>query len=469
METEVRPRRFARWVGVLLAPGVWLERTRGRKRLGLLVLYALVVAFVGFWFWWATSLWKLPDVGEPFDRTVYEAERVPEAENAFILYQQASGRLKPTTATQNAPVWWGLIRGGWSKADPEIHQWVEDNREAMALWRRGTERPRYQPTDDDERIRFDGHRRVSTDLYAFNLLALLEGSRLEGQGDMAEAWGWYNAALRASRHVTMRSGFDGRSIGRVMSQTIQERIIPWSKDPRVDASLLRRALADVRSAITMTPPASETIKAEYANMIWAIEHPDRWTHRLEGSHVWFNQQPWVLRTALFLKREPARSRRIYQIIFGHWLAHCDDPPERRPPMAAEITIEAWGTTNRYPNFPYIVPASGLDAIHPLLAEDLARWLSSTIYASTLMSPMTYVLESADRDRTGQGVLLVTIAEQLYQRERGEEPPSPETLVGPYLDRLPEGYTIDSESNDSGPLPVKRPLDGPAPGRRVGGR
>ena len=41
-------------------------------------------------------------------------------------------------------------------------------------------------------------------LWSFHELALLEASRLEEQGDMAGAWGWYRAALRATYHMGLR-------------------------------------------------------------------------------------------------------------------------------------------------------------------------------------------------------------------------------------------------------------------------
>jgi hypothetical protein len=38
--------------------------------------------------------------------------------------------------------------------------------------------------------------------------------------------------------------------------------------------------------------------------------------------------------------------------------------------------------------------------------------------------------------------LVHLAEQLYRREHGDGPRSLGDLIGPYLDRLPDGYAPD---------------------------
>src|SRR5579884_3283015 len=131
MSTATRPRWAARLLGMVLAPATWLERSRGRRRRRLILLYALVAAFVGFWVWWATSLWKLPDPGDPFDLAAFEAVRVPEDEEAFVLYRPAVARLTKSAAVQDPRVMWGLLRGGWAKASPEVRRWVDENREAL--------------------------------------------------------------------------------------------------------------------------------------------------------------------------------------------------------------------------------------------------------------------------------------------------------------------------------------------------
>jgi hypothetical protein len=268
-------------------------------------------------------------------------------------------------------------------------------------------------------------------------MAMLEGSRLEEQGDMAGAWGWYNAVLRASRHVGMRSGRYGRSNGYAMLAGFNDRAIPWAKDPRTDAAALRRALADLLAARAMTESASESFKVDYLDLIWAIEHPDRWSDGVQDGY--FTLPPWALRTLAFVTREPERSRRIARIIFAHWLAQCDRPPAERPPMTSDISLTDWETTNRFPELPYADPPGGPDANHPLSAERLAGWMSSALYVNYRVPFLPYTMGTIDQERTAWAVVIVTLAERLYEREHGELPPSPEALVGPYLPSLPEGY------------------------------
>ena len=121
-----------------------------------------------------------------------------------MLYRQAADRLKPLDQARKRVRQQAIDRyARWSKADPEVRRWVEENREALALYRQGTERP-----DALDPVPPNGSRilEVMQALRSFHALALLEASRLEEQGDMAGAWGWYRAALRAIHHVGLHAG-----------------------------------------------------------------------------------------------------------------------------------------------------------------------------------------------------------------------------------------------------------------------
>ena len=86
------------------------------------------------------------------------------------------------------------------------------NRPALATWREGTERPDamyHQPGQ----LAADTLLPVSQDIRTLGRLAGLEGSRHEEQGQLEEAWGWYKAMLRASRHVGRHGVLIERMIG----------------------------------------------------------------------------------------------------------------------------------------------------------------------------------------------------------------------------------------------------------------
>ena len=80
---------------------------------------------------------------------------------------------------------------------------------------------------------------------------------------MDEAWRWYRAILRCSRHVGMHGVVIERQVAAFQHEVAARAIVRWAADPRVDASRLRRALKDALEADALTPPLSLNLKYEY--------------------------------------------------------------------------------------------------------------------------------------------------------------------------------------------------------------
>ena len=60
---------------IALAPFRAIERTRGRRRLGLLVLYGLIAVVIWALLWRRSQLAGLPDVGALFDVAAFRVTR----------------------------------------------------------------------------------------------------------------------------------------------------------------------------------------------------------------------------------------------------------------------------------------------------------------------------------------------------------------------------------------------------------
>ncbi len=115
----------------------WLSKSRRRIWVAAIVTLSIVASpFV----WWALQLIGLPDIGDPFDVAAFDALTIPDERNAFVLYTRAANLLvaRPNTIPLNTRVG-GLTR--WSQATPETRRWTEDNRDALAVYLRGAERP----------------------------------------------------------------------------------------------------------------------------------------------------------------------------------------------------------------------------------------------------------------------------------------------------------------------------------------
>jgi len=114
------------------------RRTRQLLRVFLALSFVLVLMATAALIWRGTCLINLPDIGDPFDVATVYAGEVPDDRNAFILFRQAGSKLRPQPVVPRAVPNAGPA-AGWSKADPRIREWVEANREALELFRRGAE------------------------------------------------------------------------------------------------------------------------------------------------------------------------------------------------------------------------------------------------------------------------------------------------------------------------------------------
>ena len=109
------------------------EARRGKLRrlvatVGVVTLALVVAGFA----WNMTSLRGLPDIGDPFDVAAFVSVRVPDEDNAFVFYRRADVLYHD---------WNGMQASSWGSASTDERKWLEDNREALALWKQGTEKP----------------------------------------------------------------------------------------------------------------------------------------------------------------------------------------------------------------------------------------------------------------------------------------------------------------------------------------
>ena len=329
-------------------------------------------------------------------------------------------------------------------------RWVEENREAMELFRQGTERP-----DALDRVPEFDHAKtddlnVLHALNSFNMLALLEASRLEEQGDMAGAWAWDRAALRAILHVGLRGSVIERQIARRWHNKLQDHLASWAADPRTTPALLRQALDDVIAGESLAPSDSYTLKAEYFEVDRMLDSlsspggrvPPSWAAAIGMTdyHLARELLDPVYRAWRFWRREPERSRRVIRLALANWLAYYDRSPEDRPEPDPD-TLSAF-------DFYAFGPDAPANA-RILSPRSLDRWLGSTTDAGFLLGFWGWSGIRL-RERLDHRDLLILLATQLYRRDHGTDPPTPEALVGPYLKSLPEEFP-DDRRDDTAPV------------------
>jgi hypothetical protein len=439
------------------APLRWVGRSR-RRLWGTALLTLAIIASPPLW--WATQLAGLPDIGDPFDVAAFRAFTIPDERNAYVLYARAAQRLKPWAPRRTPAGGQADWLVSWSKLVPEARLWADENREALAIYRRGSELP-------DALGAFPKFQGDHEDLWGmavsfqyFETLALLEGSRLEEQGDMAGAWGWYRAALRTIHHVGMHGTVFRRGIAQRWHMQLNSRLATWATDRRTTPLLLRQAIDDVTACESLAPSESYLLKAEYLDVDRLLDDPDGPTLRPTGS--WSMLIPFLdirltpAQTQTFYDtwrswiREPERSRRVIRLAIANWLAYGEPPAKDRPRPARGAS----GIVDFYP--PGLEAPANARVVSP---QTLARWLNSTIDANFLLGSWGWKLVRT-QERSNRRAILILLGGQLYHRDFGTDPPTPEVLVGPYLKSLPAELPDDGRDES---IPVSGRVRGAGSG------
>ncbi len=324
------------------------------------------------------------------------------------------------------------VRERWSKAAPELRDWVTENRDVLEMFREGSERP-----DGVLHRTFDRfEHRHNLNLEVFKWLALLEASRLEEHGDMAGAWGWYLAVFRTRVHVMRRGSVFQRLIAGWSCTGLQERLASWAADSHTSASLLRRALEDLRTCEPRAEWDAFSLKVDYLYMMSELD--DKWGRVQYGEQKdrqltiagedlprEFAQNIYALRR--YYASEPERSRRVLRLAFANWFAFVQDEQriDRRPAVHASFYSSKSNTST----FFYPVSADAPVGAKKMTPEQLAGWLVGTLDARLLIRRWSWpsVRTSERRDYRA---LVVTLAGELFGRDRGTPPPSEEALVRP---------------------------------------
>lgn len=422
-------------------------RRPGRFRLVAAAVGLALAASLGSSAWRLRSVDGIPDVGDPFD--VAAARRpidLADEDNAYALYAESHARFV------RRPKALGRVEFAeldWSKVGQAARDYLEQNRPALDLWRRGSERPDalyHQPGE----LRIDTLLPLVQEMRTLSGLAGFEGTRLEGRGEMEGAWGWYRAMLRCSRLVGRHGVLIERLVGGVLHRKAAIRIVRWASDPRVDAPLLRRALAETMAADALTPPLSAALKLEYLIYMRDLRELTALPRQIPlpgGKSGIFNRiaksagvKDPIERAWLRASNDDERSRRAARMLFANWLAQVDRPPALRAPVAVQS-----------PTLIYAPDPTAPPAARAMPPEDLARIVDRNVLSSHIFrdypftsSPRpdgTIMWEERGpmgRERRRRSALIVRLAAELYRREQGHPPATAGELVGPALKELPEG-------------------------------
>ena len=227
-----------------------VDRQEPAARSGMAVLTAVMLASPPVW--WTMQLIRLPDIGDPFDVAAFRRFTIPDERTVCAL--RTGGRAVKAMAAEAKARWWtDRLACLVDQAAPEVRQWADSNREALSLYRHGSELPDALGAVPKFVGDHEEHWDMFGPLQQFELLALLEGSRLQEQGDMAGAWGWYREVLRTIHHVGMHGTVSRRAIVQRWHMQLSERLAGWSADRRTTPAVLRQAVDDVVACESLAP------------------------------------------------------------------------------------------------------------------------------------------------------------------------------------------------------------------------
>jgi hypothetical protein len=340
----------------------------------------------------------------------------------------------------------------WSKADPKLRAWVEENRQALELLQRGAEKAEATEYLAGDPLTF-GPMMSPGDLTS---LALLEGSKRQESGDAAGAWDCYRAVLRMTAHISRRGSLEPRwRVNAIVLARgwLRKRLATWAADPGTTIAQLHGALDEVLRAEPRPEWDSYAMKIGYIEVTRWLERPMNRDYRelVEGEQIYrlgdlqvpVDVMEWGEAARRFLLREPERSRRVLRLLCADWLAHVETPGQRTRPPAVLVLLRGTKPV-RVPLYPVSpdVPA-GARALTP---REVASWLLTTRDAKLLLllfnsrGEIWRPIRVPGRREHRKVVIL--LATEIYRRERGALPPSEEALVGTYLESLPEDGSAD---------------------------
>jgi hypothetical protein len=427
MSTEpVPPRGKGTVVAILLFPLRAIERARGWRRLGLLLLYLMIALPILAPLWRRSQLAGLPDVGNTFDVAASRPTAgVPDDRNAFVPYRRAAERFREMSNAEGESFSKADLR--WSRADATLRGWVAAHREATALLRAGSERPEAYlelPGHPTGPLALAEKQEVIRRLSWIGDAALFEAGRLRAEGDPVGAWALLKSTVRASRDMERAVPTAWcQTTAMTLVQYAREPVSEWAKDPSVDVVLLRRALDDLAAAEALTPPLSHFYRGEYQVADESLEYPqpliaERARHVADARA--FDLSAFAPDLDAYLRGEPERSRRVLRLLAANDLAWCDRPASERPPLAVpRLRI-------------YEANPSTLPAARALPPEELARWAESVLIHPAPPWRMGD-LEMWDRsDRRALGELKEAVAVSLFTREMGRPPASSAEALRRYL-------------------------------------
>lgn len=408
---------------VLQSPdGIPTKPPRKRRWLRWRIVIPLVLfggGFAGLQFYRASILAQVPDIGHPFPiHSLFQS--VAEEELALPIFERAGDLLVEVQEGEYEAYWKERDRG-WSPDAQLLESRLIDNRDAMELWREGTEKSEYLRLS--EWIESADLFTLINEMQEFVRLADLLVEKSLRCDQPQEAISWLRAMCRTSHLVRRNTGQTDRLIGIAFFAVTGESILKWSRHPKLSEHDLLEFLEILDESRSLQSPLSTSVKVEY---FFAEQQYRSWNYaEHEQTYRAIGAEPMFAgRLHVFMQCEPEFTRRLLGYVAANHLLFIDRDRRDRPVMIDGDLFDEAGTG--------IVPPYGIPASQ--LWDVLAQSRFLRVKES---SRLTATLDAHDRDEAMYGCLRVVLAAEAYFRRYGEFPIDAQQLVPDFLEALPD--------------------------------
>lgn len=388
-------------------------------------LFVCIAAAIPFGIRWYL-LSHVPIVAEPFDMTAFVVEPLAEDQNAFTEYRMAIAVLKSSRMPQ-PPNLHKSEETDWDPLNTGMHSWLEEHQDALAVWRRGTEKDRGLANDLT-------HPELTSsvdDFYELHVLgqtALAEQARSLHEDHVEEARLLARAVFRCGGHLTWRSTMLNGLLGMTLHEMSFLAIRRWAEHPSVTTEQLRRALNEVRSDFKLYDAESSMMKLEFIAFRNALGRRSRLLDFADAGPVGpQGNLPMRLGRAgmLWLSGEPDLTVRLLAQVTVNQVREVDQSVKERRPLVSSmptILFDTEGHTDRVDG------------------ELTGAQINNVLKLSSVAGPIAFSRSLFDRChlalRARQSVLETMLVLQIYCRDKDRFPERLDELVPEFLDVVP---------------------------------
>ncbi len=392
----------------------WLQPKVAIPLFLVLLILAAPTLFRGY------KLSKVPPAPEPFDTQAVLDFVVPDEQNAYVEYRQATARLVVLADTENANLEKALD-GEWADVPESIRKWVSDNRPAIELWKQGTAKPDSQNIRAGE-YRIDTFLPVIDEMQTLARLIRLEALRLRAEGHPDEAWELLRTGLRGSQHLGRHGVMRERLVGIRLAASVSESIAKWAHDPSVTTEMLLRVQLELDEELRRSPPLSATIQSDYLYMRGLIRSKTVLDEIPIAEVGGISKVPGLGQLEFYAIGEPELCDRVLSHATRNVLGQVDKPRRERTQQSGRHAFFERD------------PTAAANAPTPNQLDDC---VDQSILCRLMMPTMAQITSAADRVVVKNAMLKTVIALELYRRQYDSYPETLTPLVPDFLPEIPD--------------------------------